>query len=385
MASRVTSMGMRAGLHTLRVVAGSPALDRLGLRGPAERALTAVTRETVRTFTRVPGIGKPVRQWPAREPELFDLTPTDEQAMLVDALRDFATKLRGLAKDADAACGAEIEDEVGIALLGVPEALGGLTEERSTVTGVLAAEALGHGDVGLAVSLLAPAGVAAAISRFGDASQQATYLPFRARAGRLALLEPGPLFDPFELETTARNGRISGEKALVPLGATADLLLVAAATEDGPAVFIVEQWDARPEPAMGLRAAATARITLSDVPGERLCGRAGIRRARRPRAARVVRAGGRRRTRRARLRDPLRQRAARVRRADLAPPGRRLHGRRHRDRGRGAAAAHAARGDTDRPRRGRGPRRRARRAGSRPTRPWRSARTASSCSAATAT
>src|SRR4051794_40736211 len=270
---RVTSLGMRAGLHTLRVVAGSPTLDRLRLRAPAEKALRNMTRETVRTFARVPGIGKPVRQRPARQPDLFDLTPTDEQAMLVEALREFAVKLRSLAKDADAACEADVEDEVGIALLGVPEALGGLTEERSSVTGVLAAEALGHGDMGLATALLAPAGVAAAISRFGDSSQQATYLPalIDGASGAFALLEPGPLFDPFELKTTARDGRITGEKALVPLAARADLLLVAAATEDGPAVFIVEQWDSRPEPAMGIRAAATARVRFDDVPGELLC------------------------------------------------------------------------------------------------------------------
>src|SRR4051794_7409950 len=271
---RVTSLGMRAGLHTLRVVAGSPTLDRLRLRAPAEKALRNVTRETVRTFARVPGIGKPVRQRPARQPHLFDVTPTDEQAMLVEALGEFAVKLRSLAKDADAACEADVEDEVGIALLGVPEALGGLTEERSSVTGVLAAEALGHGDMGLATGLLAPAGVAAAISRFGDSSQQATYLPalIDGARGSLALLEPGPLFDPFDLKATARDGRITGEKALVPLGASADLMIVAATTEQGPAAFIVEgPFDTRLEPAMGLRAAATARVRFDDAAGQLLC------------------------------------------------------------------------------------------------------------------
>ena len=271
-------MGMRAGLHTLRVVAGSPALDRLGLRAPAEKALRNFTRETVRTFTRVPGIGKPVRQPPARQPDLFDLTPSDEQAMLVEALQAFAQELRRRAKDADAACAPpdDLQDEVGIALLGVPEQLGGLTEERSSVTGVLAAEALGHGDMGLATALLAPAGVAAALARFGSSGQQATYLTaFTGQdvpTAALALLEPGALFDPFDLKTTARDGHITGEKALVPLGASADLLLVAANTQDGPAAFIVEgPFETRPEPAMGIRAAATARVTFDAVPGELLC------------------------------------------------------------------------------------------------------------------
>jgi alkylation response protein AidB-like acyl-CoA dehydrogenase len=163
-------------------------------------------------------------------------------------------------------------------VLGVPEELGGAMSDRSSVTGVLAAEALAHGDMGLAVSLLAPAGVATALAAFGDAGQQATYLPaFTGDApapAAVAILERGALFDPFELKTTARRATgqgwtLSGEKALVPLASTADLLLVAAATEDGPALFIVETAatgvEFQPEPAMGVRAAATGLIALRDV------------------------------------------------------------------------------------------------------------------------
>jgi alkylation response protein AidB-like acyl-CoA dehydrogenase len=283
--------GMKVGLRALRVAAGSPALDRLRLRAPAERALTSLTREGVRAgraFARVQGIGRGVRQRPAEDRGLFDLTPTDEQAMLVEALGAFASeRLRPAASAADAACAAPDglageAAEIGVALLGVPEELGGLTAERSSVTGVLAAEALARGDMGLAVALLAPAGVAAAIARFGDSGQQATYLPAFTGSdvapAALALLEPGALFDPFAPQTTARRDGadwvISGEKALVPLGATADLLLVAAQTASGPAAFIVEPragLTARPEPAMGVRAAATARLTLDGARGALLC------------------------------------------------------------------------------------------------------------------
>src|SRR4051812_38130639 len=159
---------MRAGLQTLRVVAGSPVLDRVGLRAPAEKALTSLTRNGVRarrTFARVQKLGAPVRQRPATAGDLFDLTPTDEQAMLVEALRAFAAeRLRPAAAAADAATAppaglAAEAAEIGVALLGVSEELGGLEAERSSVTGVLAAEALAHGDLGLAVALLAPAGV----------------------------------------------------------------------------------------------------------------------------------------------------------------------------------------------------------------------------------
>jgi alkylation response protein AidB-like acyl-CoA dehydrogenase len=290
MGASLTGAGQRAGLKALRIAAGSPALDRLGLRKGAERLLTNVTREGVRagrTFARVQRAGGGVRQRPARTSGLFDLEPTDEQAMLVEALSAFAAdRLRPAAQAADEACAAPDglaaeASEIGVALLGVPEELGGLTEERSAVTAVLAAEALArHGDMGLAVALLAPAGVAAALARFGDASQQATYLPAftgdDVAPAALAVLEAGALFDPFAPATTARRAGgdwiLDGEKALVPLGASAELLLVAASTDDGPAAFIVEDgFTAQPDPAMGVRAAATARVRLDGVKGELLC------------------------------------------------------------------------------------------------------------------
>jgi alkylation response protein AidB-like acyl-CoA dehydrogenase len=282
--------GMKIGLRALRVASASPALDRFGLRAPAESALTSLTREGFRAgraFARVQGLGRAVRQRPTQDRGLFDLTPTDEQAMLVEALSAFASaRLRPAALAADAACeppeGLDAEAaEIGVALLGVPEELGGLDAERSTVTAVLAAEALAGGDMGLAVALLAPAGVAAAIARFGDADQQATYLPaFTGDAvapAALALLEPGALADTFAPATRARRDGgdwvLDGEKALVPLGAAADLLIVGAATEEGPAAFLVETgFTAAPEPAMGVRAAATARVSLDGVrlPGDAL-------------------------------------------------------------------------------------------------------------------
>ena len=288
----VAEQGMGAGLRVLRGLAGSPVLDRVGLRGPAERAIYELTKNGFkaattagRTFQRVPGQGKPARQRPASASGLFDLTPTDEQQMLAEALRAFgAERLRPVALDADAACAppeglAAEAAELGVALLGVPEELGGVMSERSSITGVLAAEALAHGDLGLAVALLAPAGVATALARFGTAAQQATYLPAftgdEVAPAAIALLEPQALFDPFALQTRAvRDGDgwvLTGEKALVPLASSAELLLVSAQTDDGPAVFVVAPGEAgealtvRPEPAMGVRAAATGRVVLDGV------------------------------------------------------------------------------------------------------------------------
>jgi alkylation response protein AidB-like acyl-CoA dehydrogenase len=174
-------------------------------------------------------------------------------------------------------------------MLGVPEELGGAVTERSAVTAVLVAEALAQGDAGLATAILAPAGVASALALWGDADQQSTYLPpfvsDDVPGAALALLETRALFDPFSLQTVARaedGGYVlSGAKALVPGAARAELFLVGAQLEGrGPALFLVESSAkgvfVEAEPAMGLRAAATATLTLDEVevPGMALLGEA---------------------------------------------------------------------------------------------------------------
>ena len=92
-------------------------------------------------------------------------------------------------------------------MVGVPEELGGAVEERSAATTVLMSEALAQGDMGIAVACLSPAAVSTAISLWGDAQQQATYLPEfvgeNVPAAALAVMEPQPLFNPFALQTTA--------------------------------------------------------------------------------------------------------------------------------------------------------------------------------------
>jgi alkylation response protein AidB-like acyl-CoA dehydrogenase len=286
----VAQRGMGLGLRAVRALAGSEVVDRLGIRERAERVVYRATRDGFRaadtagrTFTAVTRLGRPARLRPAGGGDLFDLTPTDEQAMVQESFRDFAAaRLRPAAPAADAACAAPAElleqaAELGLTMLGVPEELGGAVSERSTVTAVLAAEALAHGDMGLAVAALAPAAVATALSLWGDEDQQATYLPALVGddvpAAALAVLEPRALFDPFALRTAARADGgdfvLSGVKALVPRGGEAELLLVAAQRgEHGPALFLVEPGagvSTRPAPAMGVRAAATADVRLEGV------------------------------------------------------------------------------------------------------------------------
>jgi alkylation response protein AidB-like acyl-CoA dehydrogenase len=138
---------------------------------------------------------------------------------------------------------------------------------------------MAHGDMGLAVACLAPAAVANALALWGDAQQQATYLPAfvggaDTPAAALAITEPRPLFDPFALHTTARRAPgggyvLDGVKSLVPRADKAELFIVAADLDGSPALLLVESGAAgitvESEPAMGLRAASMGRVVFDGV------------------------------------------------------------------------------------------------------------------------
>ncbi|ALG13511.1 alkylation response protein AidB-like acyl-CoA dehydrogenase [Kibdelosporangium phytohabitans] len=279
---------MGIALAVLNRIAGARLVRRFGLEKPIERGVFHATRTGFRTlgaatrsFQAVSKLGKPARLPSAPERGLFDLTPDEDQRMIRDTVAEFATEqLRPAAAEADTACKPPAEllstsAELGLAMLGVPEELGGAGSERSTVSGALIAEALAHGDMGLAVACLAPSAVSNALVLWGDGDQQAMYLPAfvgdNVPAAALAILEPRPLFDPFALKTTARRTpegyRIEGVKSLVPRAAEAELFVVAAELDGTPALFIVESTDVQieAEPAMGLRAAAMGRLVLDNV------------------------------------------------------------------------------------------------------------------------
>src|SRR6201988_1848500 len=236
----LTERGMAVGLRALTRLASNGLIDRFGLRDPAQRVLHTASKATVRTATRAgrtfaatQKLSKPARQPRTGRSDLFDLTPDDEQQMLRESVREFAlAKLRPAAQQADETCATpnellEQSSELGLTMVGVPEELGGAVAERSAVTTVLMAEALAVGDMGIAVACLAPAAVSTAIALWGDADQQATYLhefvSGDVPVAALAVLEPRPLFNPFELATTARKDGdgfvLSGTKALVPRAA----------------------------------------------------------------------------------------------------------------------------------------------------------------------
>jgi alkylation response protein AidB-like acyl-CoA dehydrogenase len=275
----------------LNRLAQSDLLDRVGLRKQTEQVVFTTTRNGFKTmgaagraFARKGTKGADGVRVPAANPTgVFDLTPTEDEQMLVDVVSEFAAEVvRPAAADADDACAAP-EDllrsslEIGLPILGVPEKLGGISEERSAMAGTLVAEALAKGDLGIAVAALAPGAVATALSLWGTDAQQQTYLPAftgdDVPAAALALAEPTVLFDVLTPATTARKEGdgyvLDGVKSVVPRGAEAELFVVGAALDGKPVLFLVESsaegLQIEADPSMGARAASLTRLTLSGV------------------------------------------------------------------------------------------------------------------------
>jgi alkylation response protein AidB-like acyl-CoA dehydrogenase len=278
-------------LAAVQKVNESSLLDRLGVRKQAEQLVYRstsggfkVAAAAGRRWARVGAPKAGVRVPGASGDGLFDLTPTEDEQMLVDVVSEYAAeRVRPAASAADDACETPAEVlaaglEIGLPMLGVPEALGGIAETRSAMAGTLVAEALAKGDMGIAVAALAPGAVATAIGLWGTEEQQQTYLPaFTGERGTpaaaLALSEPTVLFDPLEPAATAtRSGDgfvLDGVKSAVVRGAEAELLIVGARLDGVPRLFLIESGtpglEIEADPSMGLRAAALTRLTLTGV------------------------------------------------------------------------------------------------------------------------
>jgi alkylation response protein AidB-like acyl-CoA dehydrogenase len=281
------------GLALITPLLGQQFLDKYGLRDPLNRGLrfgvkTAFSAlgASSRQFKRVQGIGKPPTRLEANRPkgsDYFDLTPDDEQKMIVETVAEFAEELlRPVAHGADAAATFPAElvakaSEIGVTAINIPEDFDGIAAHRSTITNALVAEALAYGDMGLALPILAPGGVASALTHWGSADQQATYLPEFAGENVpqacVAIAEPHALFDPTSLKTVAVRTpggyRLTGVKSLVPAAATAELFVIGAQLNGKPTLFVVESASegltVTADPSMGIRAAALGRVELNNV------------------------------------------------------------------------------------------------------------------------
>jgi alkylation response protein AidB-like acyl-CoA dehydrogenase len=297
-AGRESAVGLRRhkrtatdiGLALITPLVGQDFLDKYNLRDPLNRGLKYGVKQvfsaagaSTRQFKRIQGLGKAPTRLKASGADYFDLTPDDDQKMIVETVNEFAEEvLRPAARDADDAATYPPDlisraAELGITAINIPEDFDGIAEHRSTVTNALVAEALAYGDMGLALPILAPGGVASALTHWGSADQQAAYLPEFAGdnvpQACVAIAEPHALFDPTALKTTAVRTpggyRLSGVKSLVPAAADAELFIVAAALNGKPALFIVESASTgltvKADPSMGIRAAALGRVELDNV------------------------------------------------------------------------------------------------------------------------
>lgn len=301
--------GQRAGLRLLTRAGAIPVLENGVVRRRVARALHrgatggfAAQAAVGRTFARRTASGQAVRTRPTTPAGMFDLRPSEEQEMLRAAARRLADEvIRPAGRIADDE--RRVPDavrasaaEMGLGLVGVPAALGGVAEEHPAVTTCLVLEELARGDLSIAVALMASGSVATTVARYGTADQQATYLPHLTARDRvdaitpvptgleaaLAIHEPQPLFDPRAPRITATRRRgslvLDGTKALVPLARTAELFVVSALLDGDARLVLVPA--ATPgvlledDPAMGLRAAATGRLVLRSavVPDDHLLG-----------------------------------------------------------------------------------------------------------------
>jgi len=212
---------------------------------------------------------------------MIDFQPTDEQQLVIDTVRQFAThEIRPQARDCDESKQLpekllEQAHELGLVANALPESAGG-GGERSAVTGALIAEELAWGDLSIACAILSPGLSAYPIAEFGTDAQKQQLSRFtgpRFTPGSLAWVEPRFDSDPFRPRTTARRDGseylLDGAKCFVPWLAGGDPVLVVASEGSRLSAFLVPR-DAKglavePERNMGLQALPTAELTLAGV------------------------------------------------------------------------------------------------------------------------
>lgn len=183
---------------------------------------------------------------------MYSFEPSEEQKMLVDAVRRYAVDdLRPASRDADEEGklpSALIEKgwELGYLQASIPEAYDGFGE-RSVVTGVLAAEEMAYGDLSAALAVMMPGLFTTPIMMAGTEEQKTKYIPqvieMAWKPYTSALMEPKFDFDPYDLATTAEADGdgyiITGEKVYVPYAAGSEGMIVYAKLRGKTQGFIV--------------------------------------------------------------------------------------------------------------------------------------------------
>jgi len=213
---------------------------------------------------------------------MIDFEPTEEQALIIETVRQFAeNEIRPASRETDEsgrppASVIEAAHQLGLVANGLPEAQGG-GGDRSALTGVLMTEELAWGDLAIALSILSPGLVGFPVADFGSETLRERVLPGLVGAGfvpgSLAIVEPRFDFDVYHPQTTAkRDGDsilLDGVKCQVPWLEGGTEVVVIAAEEEGLAAFVVPRDAAglstQPELNMGLAGLPTVELTLSGV------------------------------------------------------------------------------------------------------------------------
>lgn len=217
---------------------------------------------------------------------MISFTPTEEQQLIIDTVRRYAAeRLRPAAHDASEGRNTPSDViakgwDLGLLPSAIPEQYGGFGEEHSAITGALAAEELGNGDLAMSLYLLAPNLFAIPLLHCGTEQQKERWLPKLLDGDftpyTAALIEPHWNFSPLALSTTATPAAdgsgylLSGHKAYVPLAADAQAILVYAREGEQTQAFIVERSAEgltllEREQNMGLRALPTYEVKLEEV------------------------------------------------------------------------------------------------------------------------
>lgn len=290
--SNMMNKAQGLGLSLITKLASSQVLDQFKLRQLVERSLYHGSKTGFSALSKTQKLfstssEQPKQRLNPQNKSLFDLGLTEEQNMLREALQGFAQDVIypfAHQADHDAKFPTALftqAQELALNFYALPEQYGGVAAEQSVVSNVIIAEDLARGDFSLSAGLLSTFSVINAITRWGNESIQNKYLTsFSEDAdikASIASQENTAAFNPYSLKTTAQKissgYQISGEKTLVILGETADVILVTANLEGKPEVFVVDRNETitiKQSPAMGLKATETVTLRFNNTPAQRL-------------------------------------------------------------------------------------------------------------------